>query len=81
LAHKQRRQVTLYILEVGIATHSFIIGMALGVASGSEVTSLMIALAFHQLFEGMALSATALDAGFKTLCGYPRAASPVHLIL
>lgn len=69
LAHKQRRQVTVYILELGIATHSFIIGLALGVSRGSEMTALMIALAFHQFFEGMALSATALDAGFKTLRG------------
>ncbi|KAI9014305.1 ZIP zinc transporter-domain-containing protein [Hyaloraphidium curvatum] len=66
LAHRQRRQITVYVLEVGIATHSFIIGLAAGVSSGSELTALMIALAFHQFFEGMALSATVLDAGFKT---------------
>lgn len=70
LAHRHRRQITVYILEMGIATHSFIIGLALGVSRGSEMTALMIALAFHQFFEGMALSATVLDAGFKTLCGY-----------
>lgn len=66
LAHRQRRQVMVYILELGIATHSFIIGLALGVSRGTELTALMIALAFHQFFEGMALSATVMDAGFKT---------------
>lgn len=66
LAHRQHRQVMVYILELGIATHSFIIGLALGVARGSELTALMIALAFHQFFEGMALTATVLDAEFKS---------------
>ncbi|KAI9013691.1 ZIP zinc transporter-domain-containing protein [Hyaloraphidium curvatum] len=66
LAHRQRRQITVYVLEIGIATHSFIIGMAAGVSSGPELTALVIALAFHQFIEGIALSATVLDAGFKT---------------
>jgi zinc transporter 1/2/3 len=48
LAHRQQRQIMVYILEVGIATHSFIIGLAVGVARGSELTALMIAVAFHQ---------------------------------
>ena len=49
-AHRQRRKVTVYVLEVGIATHSFIIGMALGVSTGSALVALMCALAFHQFF-------------------------------
>ncbi|KAJ3330324.1 hypothetical protein HDU76_005964 [Blyttiomyces sp. JEL0837] len=63
----QEKHVTTYILEMGIATHSIIIGLALGVARGSEFKSLIVALVFHQFFEGLALSAVVLEAKFKTL--------------
>jgi zinc transporter 1/2/3 len=61
------RRVSTYMLELGIATHSVIIGVCLGVAREDEFTSLLIALTFHQFFEGIALSTTVLDSGFKTL--------------
>ena len=61
------RRVATYMLELGIATHSVIIGVCLGVARGDEFKGLMVALAFHQFFEGIALSTTVLDSGFKTL--------------
>lgn len=59
---------SIYALEFGVAAHSFVIGLALGTASGDEFLPLMIALVFHQLFEGIALGATVADAGFKTSC-------------
>eukprot|EP00053_Salpingoeca_punica_P024606 m.13855 g.13855 ORF g.13855 m.13855 type:complete len:311 (-) comp6985_c0_seq1:562-1494(-) len=49
------KQITTYILELGIAMHSVIIGVTLGVARGNFV-ELLIALSFHQFFEGLALS-------------------------
>jgi zinc transporter 1/2/3 len=52
------------LLTIGIALHSIIIGITLGVTSGNEFMSLLIAVAFHQFFEGFALSITALEAGF-----------------
>lgn len=64
--HKHR-QITAYILEFGIATHSIIIGITLGVARGPAFIGLLIALGFHQFFEGFALASTAIEAGFRTL--------------
>ena len=43
------------VLETGIIFHSVIIGVSLGVSADSEFGSLLCALCFHQLFEGMAL--------------------------
>ncbi|CAG8567119.1 4886_t:CDS:2 [Paraglomus occultum] len=45
----------IIILEAGICFHSVIIGMDLSVSTGSDFTSLWIALVFHQLFEGLGL--------------------------
>lgn len=42
----------------------FFLGIALGVARGSEFHSLIIAISFHQFFEGMALSTVVLDSKF-----------------
>ncbi|RUS34027.1 ZIP zinc transporter-domain-containing protein [Jimgerdemannia flammicorona] len=53
----ERKKISTYILEVGVATHSVIIGIALGVSSKNEFTGLLIALVFHQFFEGFALGA------------------------
>ncbi|KAJ3058605.1 hypothetical protein HK102_010402, partial [Quaeritorhiza haematococci] len=58
------KHATTYILEAGIASHSIIIGITLG-ASRSEFPSLLIALLFHQFFEGLALSSVVLEADFK----------------
>ncbi|KAF9921369.1 high-affinity Zn(2+) transporter zrt1, partial [Modicella reniformis] len=46
-----QRKISTYILEAGVAAHSIIIGISLGVSSGAEFTSLLTALAFHQFFE------------------------------
>lgn len=52
------------VLEYGIAAHSVIIGIALGVsASPCTIRPLAAALVFHQLFEGIALGATLIGAG------------------
>ncbi|KAJ1954528.1 hypothetical protein GGI12_005771, partial [Dipsacomyces acuminosporus] len=52
-AHASR--ISTYILELGICLHSVIIGITLSVTTGSEFTTLLIAVAFHQLCEGLAL--------------------------
>lgn len=52
LLEESQRRVSTYILEAGVAAHSIIIGISLGVSSGTEFTSLLTALAFHQFFEG-----------------------------
>jgi len=45
------------LLEMGILFHSVFIGMALSVSTGSEFVVLLIAISFHQTFEGLALGA------------------------
>ncbi|KAJ2750050.1 hypothetical protein GGI19_005323 [Coemansia pectinata] len=47
--------VSTYILELGICLHSVIIGLTLSVASGTAFTTLLVAICFHQLCEGLAL--------------------------
>ncbi|GAC96575.1 ZIP Zinc transporter [Pseudozyma hubeiensis SY62] len=42
-------------IEAGIIFHSILIGVTLGVATGSGFVALLIAIVFHQLFEGLAL--------------------------
>jgi zinc transporter ZupT len=42
-------------LEAGILFHSIFIGMALSVATGTSFVVLLIAISFHQTFEGFAL--------------------------
>jgi zinc transporter 1/2/3 len=55
--------VGVYLMEAGIALHSVLIGVSLGVASGSAFVTLLIALSFHQAFEGFAIGSAAVDAG------------------
>ncbi|PGH32334.1 hypothetical protein GX50_04871 [[Emmonsia] crescens] len=43
------------LLEMGILFHSVFIGMALAVSTGSSFVVLLIAISFHQTFEGLAL--------------------------
>lgn len=56
LLDESQRRISTYILEAGIAAHSVIIGVSLGVSTGSEFTGLLIALVFHQFFEGKAVA-------------------------
>ncbi|ORY93609.1 Zinc/iron permease [Syncephalastrum racemosum] len=52
-----RRWLSTVLLELGILAHSVIIGITLGVSAQGEFTGLLIALCFHQFFEGFALGA------------------------
>ncbi|ORX67700.1 ZIP zinc/iron transport family, partial [Basidiobolus meristosporus CBS 931.73] len=60
------RTISTCLLEFGIALHSVLIGVAVGVASGSEFSSLLIAVVFHQFFEGLALGARVEDLNIKS---------------
>jgi zinc transporter 1/2/3 len=52
LSPQLRKRVAVMVLECGIAVHSVIIGLTLGVQpDGSNFTALLIALSFHQFFE------------------------------
>ncbi|GIJ90787.1 hypothetical protein Asppvi_009750 [Aspergillus pseudoviridinutans] len=51
----QRQLLQCLLLEAGILFHSIFIGMALSVATGTSFIVLLVAICFHQTFEGFAL--------------------------
>ncbi|XP_008792254.2 zinc transporter 8-like [Phoenix dactylifera] len=61
-----RHRVISQVLELGIVVHSIIIGISLGASeSPSIIKSLIVALSFHQFFEGMGLGGCIVQAKFK----------------
>jgi solute carrier family 39 (zinc transporter), member 1/2/3 len=52
---QQRLMLQCLMLEAGILFHSVFIGMAISVATGSTFIVFLIAISFHQTFEGLAL--------------------------
>ncbi|KAI8971253.1 ZIP zinc transporter-domain-containing protein [Pilobolus umbonatus] len=60
------RHIGTYILELGIVMHSVIIGIALANIENAEFISLLIALVFHQFFEGMALGTRLNELHYST---------------
>jgi zinc transporter 1/2/3 len=62
------QHISIIILESGILFHSVIIGLTLGVTPDTEFRVLLLAVGFHQLFEGMALGVmiSNLDLKFTT---------------
>ncbi|KAL5612319.1 hypothetical protein BROUX41_000146 [Berkeleyomyces rouxiae] len=55
LAEQRRRLLQCVLLEAGILFHSIFIGMAISVATGPAFVVFLIAISFHQCFEGLAL--------------------------
>lgn len=54
--HDEQKQILqVMLLEAGILFHSIFIGMALSVATGTSFIVLLVAISFHQTFEGLAL--------------------------
>lgn len=51
----QKKLLQCLLLEAGILFHSIFIGMAISVATGTPFIVFLIAIAFHQSFEGIAL--------------------------
>jgi len=63
-----RHVVVSQVLELGIVSHSIIIGLSLGVSqSPCTIRPLIAALSFHQFFEGFALGGCISQAQFGTL--------------
>lgn len=54
---RKRQLLQCLLLEAGILFHSVFIGMAVSVATGTSFIVLLIAISFHQTFEGFALGA------------------------
>ncbi|ETO61217.1 hypothetical protein F444_20745 [Phytophthora nicotianae P1976] len=55
------RKIATIIFEAGVIFHSVIVGIDLGVTTGTEFKTLLTALCFHQFFEGIAISSAALE--------------------
>ncbi|PQE23058.1 hypothetical protein CJF32_00004453 [Rutstroemia sp. NJR-2017a WRK4] len=67
----QKRQILqCLLLEAGILFHSIFIGMAISVATGPPFIVFLIAIAFHQSFEGLALGSRIAAINFPS--GSPR---------
>eukprot|EP00457_Paulinella_chromatophora_P004375 gb/GEZN01004387.1/.p1 GENE.gb/GEZN01004387.1/~~gb/GEZN01004387.1/.p1 ORF type:complete len:510 (-),score=70.03 gb/GEZN01004387.1/:221-1750(-) len=61
-ARRQRQFIMTHALELGIALHSVIIGLAFGATTEMNVLkSLVVALSFHQLLEGFGLGAAIVE--------------------
>uniref|UniRef100_A0A0E0LIQ3 Zinc transporter n=1 Tax=Oryza punctata TaxID=4537 RepID=A0A0E0LIQ3_ORYPU len=61
-----RHRVISQVLELGIVVHSVIIGISLGASQNPEtIKPLVVALSFHQMFEGMGLGGCIVQAKFK----------------
>jgi zinc transporter 1/2/3 len=50
-----------YMLEFGVSVHSIFIGLAVGVTDKDGLAALLVALVFHQAFEGVALGSRLSD--------------------
>ncbi|KAJ2869645.1 hypothetical protein GGI22_000108 [Coemansia erecta] len=51
----QRRALATYVLELGIALYSVLVGLALATTGMRGFFALLVAVCFHQFFEGLAL--------------------------
>ncbi|XP_017617813.1 zinc transporter 7-like [Gossypium arboreum] len=61
-----RHRVIAQVLELGIIVHSVVIGLAMGASENPcIIRSLIAALCFHQMFEGMGLGGCILQAEYK----------------
>ncbi|XP_028773331.1 zinc transporter 1 isoform X3 [Neltuma alba] len=62
-----RHRIISQVLELGIVVHSVIIGISLGAAQSVQtIKPLLVALSFHQFFEGMGLGGCICQAKFKS---------------
>ncbi|XP_012847396.1 PREDICTED: fe(2+) transport protein 1-like [Erythranthe guttata] len=61
-----RYRVIAMVLELGIIVHSIVIGLSLGASNNTcSIKGLIVALCFHQMFEGMGLGGCILQAEYK----------------
>ncbi|KAL7278169.1 hypothetical protein ACG7TL_008142 [Trametes sanguinea] len=74
---RRRQVIGILVLQLGIMIHSLVIGLTLSITSGSEFTSLVVAIVFHQLFEGLSLGiriaglpSKRSEGGFQSLPGH-----------
>ncbi|KAH9600429.1 hypothetical protein LSM04_009398 [Trypanosoma melophagium] len=61
-----RRIASALFMEFGVTLHSVFIGLTVGITSNGDIKALLVALSFHQLFEGLALGSRLADAPLRT---------------
>ncbi|KAL8249379.1 hypothetical protein R6Q59_006247 [Mikania micrantha] len=67
-AEVRRYRIVSQVLELGIIVHSVIIGLSLGASkSPKTIKPLIVALSFHQMFEGLGLGGSIFQAKIKSL--------------
>ncbi|XP_074272215.1 putative zinc transporter 8 [Silene latifolia] len=60
-----RYRIVAQVLEMGIVVHSVVIGLSMGVSNDPcTIRPLVVAMCFHQLFEGMALGGCIFQADY-----------------
>jgi solute carrier family 39 (zinc transporter), member 1/2/3 len=60
-----RRVISAICMEFGVTLHSVFVGLAIGLTTDKELKPLLVALVFHQLFEGMSMGSRLADAQFN----------------
>ncbi|TPP49996.1 ZIP Zinc transporter family protein [Leishmania donovani] len=60
-----RYVISAVCMEFGVTLHSVFVGLDVGLKKDSELKPLLVALVFHQLFEGMAVGSRLVDAKFS----------------
>jgi zinc transporter ZupT len=60
--HDRSALVSLISAEFGFTSHSVFVGLAVGIVSDDDLKALLVALCFHQFFEGVSLGARLIDA-------------------
>ena len=66
LAAGVKRTISAYLLEFGVTVHSVFVGLANGIDGDDQLHVLLVALVFHQMFEGIALGARIADANLPS---------------
>ncbi|CCW71979.1 unnamed protein product [Phytomonas sp. Hart1] len=61
------RVISAISLEFGVTLHSIFVGLNMGLTMDSSLKPLLVALVFHQLFEGMALGSRLAEAKLSRL--------------
>jgi zinc transporter ZupT len=62
----QHSILSLLAAEFGFTLHSLFIGLAVGVVADADLNALLVALCFHQFFEGVALGARLVDSSLSS---------------
>ncbi|ORC87081.1 cation transporter [Trypanosoma theileri] len=60
-----QRIASALFMEFGVTLHSVFIGLTVGITSDDDIKPLLVALSFHQLFEGLALGSRLADAPLR----------------